>query len=112
MTRESCSLAFFSPGAPPSPPQPVSNRQQGWPDEHADKTKHQRATQHTEENQDERQVAALADEPGFNHVVPAADDHAPPEQESPPAGFALIEKPESGGKPDQRRTHWHDRQKK
>src|SRR5205809_6320240 len=102
----------FRLGGSPFLHEPVPNCQQSGPDEYADETKNQCAAQHAEENQDEWQVAALADEPRLDHVVHAAARHSPRQHEHSPPGRALMEEPKRGRKPDQRRTNRHDRQEK
>src|SRR5438046_7554303 len=98
----------FRLGGSPFLHEPVPNRQQSGPDEHADEAKHQCATQYAKENQDEWQVTTLADEPWLDHIVHAADKHSPYEHENSPARRTLMEEPERGGNPDQRRTNRND----
>src|SRR5262249_25142000 len=62
-----------------------SDGQQRRSEKHTNETKRQRAAHHAKENQNERHVASLADEPRFDDVVNVADAHAPDQHENTPA---------------------------
>src|ERR1017187_10099982 len=101
-------VGFGVVGGVPFLQQTEANGQQRRPEENADETEGQLAAEHTKENQEKRQVASLADEPGFDDVINAADAHAPDEHEEAPAVGTLVEQPKRRRHPDQGRTHRHD----
>lgn len=102
-------LIFPTPlslGRTPIRQQAVGHRQQGRADKQADKTKGNQTTEHAEQHNDQRQIAAPTDEVGLEHVVHAADDERAPYTEEHRVGVITFPgQPGRGRDPHQRRAH-------
>lgn len=59
--------------------------QQGWAEEDSNEAEGQGAADDAEEDQQERHVAALTDEPGFYEVVQCPNPKTPDEHKDSPA---------------------------
>src|SRR5262249_22843607 len=90
----------------------IANGQQRGTDEHANETEGRRSTQNSKEDQYERHVTSLADEPGFDEVIYGAYGNAPDNHKYSPTVRALMEKPKRRREHDERRPHGNDREEK
>src|SRR5215472_4780035 len=87
-----------------------SDREERRPQEQADEAERDDATEHTQQNEYERKVAAAADDQRLDHVVDAANDRdAPDQHEHGPARRTVVEKPYRHGNPHER---WADRHRR
>src|SRR5262245_11406579 len=78
-----------------------SDGQQRRSEEYANDAKRCRAAQDAEQNENERHTAALPDDHRLDHVVDAADQHAPRDHENAPSGSHLKKEPQGGRYPDE-----------
>src|SRR5258707_14272681 len=87
--------------------QGIAEGQEGGPHEQSEETQHQQAAEHAEQQQDERQIAATADQIETHETLERAEYHQIPHAyEDGPSNIAGVGKPEQGREPDQRRREW------
>src|SRR5215813_1441475 len=90
--RLGCRRRWWGIDLSPVPNNFVAGRQQRRPQEQTEKTKSNGSTEHTEENQNKRQIAAPADKIGPDDVVRATDnENSPQHQKNRPSRFIGVE---------------------